>query len=265
MARVALSVEYDGSFYNGFQWQPDVPSIAASLQGAVSEVANHDLHLTAAGRTDAGVHALNQIVHFDTTAERRPHNWLFGINTHLPSSIKVHWANSVSDEFNARFSALARRYIYVIINHSSLPALWQQRAICWHKPLDTGKMQQAAGHLLGERDFSSFQSSECQSSTPMRRIDAIKVKEDGKFVVIDITANAFLHHMVRNIAGTLLMIGEARYDTGWIERVLMARDRKQAGITAPAQGLYFVSASYPDHFGLPLQAAPDRLTQISED
>jgi tRNA pseudouridine38-40 synthase len=126
-------------------------------------------------------------------------------------------------------------------------------------------MQQAATYLLGEQDFSSFQSSQCQSSTPMRRIDNIKVRRDGYFVVIDITANAFLHHMVRNIVGTLLMIGQGRYHTDWINRVLMAKDRKVAGMTAPAQGLYFVSASYPDHFGLPLQVAPERLTQISDD
>ena len=243
--RIALGIEYDGSGYAGWQQQQGQPSIQAALEHALGFVANQPIKLTCAGRTDAGVHALSQVAHFDCAVERTVRNWVHGANSGLPNDICVRWAESVSDDFHARFSATARHYRYIIDNRPVRSALHYHR-VTWHyAALDADRMHQAAQCLVGEHDFSAFRDSDCQSKTPMRNMMAINVKRDQHWVMIDITANAFLHHMVRNIVGVLLPIGEGKREPSWAAEVLASRDRTQAGVTAPAAGLYLTAVDYP--------------------
>jgi len=251
MSRVALGIEYDGTGYHGWQTQPEVPAVANDAQKALSRVANHPIHLTAAGRTDAQVHACEQVVHFDTDANRPEKAWVRGANRYLPNSIRVHWARYVDDQFHARFSALSRTYHYLIINNPTNSALLNNLAAFWRQPLEVEYMRQAAQHLIGEHDFSSFQSSSCQSTTAIRRVDHIDCASYDKFIIVTVTANAFLHHMVRNIVGSLCLVGEQRRRLQWLAEVLQAKDRRVAGITAPAQGLYLSYVRYPENFNLP--------------
>jgi tRNA pseudouridine38-40 synthase len=249
--RWAVGLEYDGSAYAGWQIQESAASIQAVAEQALSAVADHRVMLTSAGRTDAGVHALQQVAHFDAEVTRSARSWVFGANTHLPPDIAALWAVPVAETFHARYSALSRTYRYVILNRATRPALGRNR-VCWlHAALDHERMAQAAAALVGEHDYSAFRSSECQSRTPIRRVEAIDVRREGPYVVIEARANAFLHHMVRNIAGVLIQIGRGEAEVGWAREVLEGRDRRLGGVTAPAGGLYLAQVSYPAEFGLP--------------
>lgn len=252
MPRWAAGLEYLGTHYRGWQQQQaGIPSLQAAFETALGAVANHPLSLQAAGRTDAGVHAFQQVVHFDTDAARTPYAWVMGSNRLLPADLSVRWVQPVPAHFQARHSAYARRYRYVIHNHRARSAWLGDRATWVVYALDAEAMHEAAQALCGERDFSAYRASECQSPTPMRNVHAVRVRRRGDFVVLDICANAFLHHMVRNIMGVLLEIGQGRRPISWAAELLVGRDRRRGPATAPAQGLYFAGPSYPADFGLP--------------
>ena len=250
--RVALAFEYDGRGFHGWQLQKSgVRSVEAELTRAVARVANHPVELVCAGRTDAGVHASYQIAHFDTPSVRNLRSWVMGINTALPEDISVHWAGNGVGDFHARFSATYRRYRYIIYNHPVRPGI-QRGQVSWtFRPLDAERMHEAAQVLTGEHDFSSFRAAGCQSRTPIRFLERISVTRKRDFVVIDVQANAFLHHMVRNIAGALMSVGSGKQRPEWIREILIARDRKAAGVTAPPHGLYLVDVGYPEELGIP--------------
>lgn len=251
--RIACRIEYDGSAYNGWQAQPHPGSrtVQQTLEAALAEVAAAPLRVNCAGRTDSGVHGHAQVIHFDAPTARSCKAWVIGTNSRLPADIRVHWAQPVPADFHARFSALARRYRYLIANTSIRPALLGRQLSWQRQPLDAGRMHAAAQCLLGERDFSAFRAASCQSSTAQRCITHCEVSRRGDLVVIDIQANAFLHHMVRNIAGSLMAVGSGSREPGWIAELLAGRDRTRAADTAPAAGLYLVAVLYPDRFGLP--------------
>jgi len=257
--RVALTVEYDGSNFHGWQLQrgSEVPSVQAVLESAVARVANAPVRLHCAGRTDTGVHATNQVVHFDSPCIRSTRSWVLGCNGNLPDSVAVKQACVVDTAFHARFSALSRRYRYLLYNADVRSAIGPAYLTWVRQPLDVDLMHSEAQVLLGELDFSSFRAAACQSSTPMRRVDSVEVYRRGPLVVIDIQANAFLHHMVRNIVGSLLQVGKGRCQPGWLGELLELRERTRAADTAPANGLYLVQVQYPEEFGLPvLQPGP---------
>ncbi len=250
--RVALALEYDGAAFHGWQRQKSgVASVQAGLERAVGKVADEPVELVCAGRTDAGVHGSYQVVHFDTRAIRDRRSWVMGINTAVPSAIAVHWAGNAPEPFHARFSAVYRRYRYVIFNGPVRPALLATQVSWTFRPLDEGAMQQAAAYLEGEHDFSAFRAAGCQSRSPWRFVEFVRVSRHGEFVVIDVQANAFLHHMVRNFAGALMAVGQGRFPPRWVGEVLAGRDRRQAGVTAPPGGLYLVDVGYPAQFGIP--------------
>ncbi|WP_152206706.1 tRNA pseudouridine(38-40) synthase TruA [Marinobacter changyiensis] len=250
--RVALVFEYDGAGYHGWQFQKSgVPSIEGALVKAISRVADHPVELVCAGRTDAGVHASYQVVHFDTPSVRDMRAWVMGINTGLPPAAAVHWAGAVAEDFHARFSATFRRYRYIIFNHEVRPGILRKQISWTFRPLEAEVMNRAAQVLLGEHDFSAFRAAGCQSRTPNRRLDFIEIRRHGEYLVLDVKANAFLHHMVRNIAGALMAVGSGKRPERWIHEILTGRDRKLAGVTAPPDGLYLVDVGYPDHFGIP--------------
>jgi tRNA pseudouridine38-40 synthase len=249
--RWALGVEYDGARYVGWQRQQDGVSVQALLEDAIGHVANHVVLTHCAGRTDAGVHALGQVVHFDTSARRSGRNWLLGINSRLPADIVVTWAKPVAQDFHARFGARARRYRYVIANQPLRPAVLSGGMTWWRYPLVAEHMHAAGQCLLGQQDFTSFRSMACQAKTAIRTLECIRVQRQGPYVVLDVRANAFLHHMVRNIAGVLLQVGQGVQPVDWVQEVLMARDRRVAGMTAPAAGLYFLGARYDPVFAIP--------------
>ena len=255
--RVALAVSYDGSAYHGWQSQrkPQVATIQEALEAALSRVADAPVLLQCAGRTDSGVHASHQIVHFDSPADRDEKAWVSGGNTHLPRAIAIQWAKPVSTDFNARFSATARRYRYIILNTAARPALLSSGVTWQSRSLDEQAMHQAAQSLVGELDFTSYRAVACQSRTAMRNVHSVDVSRRGDMVIIDIQANAFLQHMVRNIAGVLMAIGTGRESVAWSGEVLRAKNRAAAAATAPPFGLYLVGVTYPDHFQLP-QADP---------
>lgn len=252
-SRVACRIEYDGSLYNGWQAQPhlNVTTVQQTLEAALAVVANEPLRVHCAGRTDTGVHGLGQIIHFDDPVGRSCKNWVIGTNTNLPASVRVHWAVPVPGDFHARFSALSRRYQYVIANTPVRSALLARQVSWQRRPLDADAMNEAAQALLGEQDFSSFQAASCQSPTPMRNVQQISVKRLGDLVIIDIEANAFLHHMVRNIAGSLMSVGYGRHSSDWIAGLLAGRDRAAAADTASPDGLYLVAVTYPESYNLP--------------
>lgn len=257
--RIVLGIEYDGSAFSGWQWQTHSRSIQACVEQAVSAVANHPLHVICAGRTDAGVHALEQIVHFDSEAERDMRSWVFGANTSLPQEVRVLWAREVDQNFHARYSALARFYRYVILNRPIKSALDRRRVTWVPLPLDEARMQSAAMHLFGEHDFSAYRAQGCQSKSPRRCVYFIDVYRQGERVIMDICANAFLHHMVRNVAGALIAVGLGKQEPDWVKVVLASRDRRQAGATAPPDGLYFGGVAYPLEFGFARHPVFDRL------
>ena len=251
MRRFAMGVEYDGTAYCGWQRQPHAPSVQALVEKAVSRVADHALQVVCAGRTDTGVHATGQVIHFETRADRTNRSWLLGTNANLPRDIRSQWVLPAETGFHARFSALARSYRYIILNQSLGSALWRDR-VCWeHRQLDEHRMQKGACYLVGEHDFTSFRSLACQAKNPVRTIENLRVTRNGKYLTIDVVANAFLHHMVRTIAGALIAVGSGEKKPDWIQEVLECRDRKKSGVTAPASGLYLVGVRYPREFGFP--------------
>jgi len=257
--RIVLGIEYDGSRYHGWQAQAGLHTVQSSVEKALSRIANHTVEVVCAGRTDTGVHALGQVVHFDTGSERSHHAWIYGSNTFLPKDIAIRWVKEVPDDFHARYSAVSRSYRYVIYNHSLKPALLRSN-VAWHyKALDHERMAEAGSYLIGEYDFTSFRASECQSKTPIRHLTALSVTRQGDYVIMDISANAFLHHMIRNIAGVLIAVGAGLKDVLWAKYVLEAKDRRLGGETAPAYGLYFMEAKYPDHYGIAEMQNPRRL------
>ncbi|MER2601944.1 MAG: tRNA pseudouridine(38-40) synthase TruA [Candidatus Competibacter phosphatis] len=251
--RVALGVQYDGSGFRGWQaQQPGTRTVQAALEQALSRVADHPVRVICAGRTDAGVHGVGQVVHFDTTAVRLERAWVLGGNVHLPLDINLNWAREAPDDFHSRFSALARRYRYLILNQPQRSALWRGRATWHYRPLDVKQMQIASQALIGEHDFSAFRAAECQARHPIRDIHELILHRQGNGVVLEVEANAFLQHMVRNIAGVLMTIGAGDRPVEWAQEVLEQRDRTQAGVTAPAEGLYLLAVRYPERFGLPM-------------
>ncbi len=250
--RIAMGIEYDGSQFCGWQAQKvDLPTVQEALEAALSRVANESVKVICAGRTDTGVHGVGQVVHFDTDAERSEYSWIRGSNANLSKAVSVQWARGVNEDFHARFCAQQRRYRYVILNRISRPSFTRGRVTWEHRPLDASRMQQAAEHLLGEHDFSSYRAVACQAHSPVRIVSQLAVQRKDDLVIIDIEANAFLHHMVRNIAGVLMTIGAGDQAVDWSREVLVARDRTQGGITAPPHGLYFMSVDYPSEFGIP--------------
>lgn len=249
--RIALGIEYDGSDFCGWQYQDHSPSVQASVELAIGRVANHPVRVICAGRTDTGVHALNQVVHFDTDVVRSARSWVYGCNANLPKGVVVLWAQVIAEEFHARFSARRRSYRYVILNRGVRPTFLAYR-VCWdHRALDAGKMQQAANHLLGKHDFNAYRATACQAKSPVREIYALQVRRDRDLLLIDIEANAFLHHMVRNIAGVLMTIGCGEQPVDWSLAVLLSRDRKLGGVTAPPFGLYLMDVDYAPDYHLP--------------
>jgi tRNA pseudouridine38-40 synthase len=249
--RVAAIVEYDGTEYAGWQSQDHSSSIQDAVQAALSFVAGHPVFVLCAGRTDSGVHATGQVIHFDTRATRTPRAWVLGANTKLSPSIALQWAGEVSIGFHARHKAVRRTYRYCILNRSARSALQRTRTAWIHRPLDAAAMHAAAQALVGEHDFSAFRSVECQSKTTVRRVERIEVRRDGDYLWLEITANAYLHHMVRNIVGTLLDVQRETNPVGAMSRVLAGANRRFAGATAPAAGLYLWRVDYPVNFGIP--------------
>jgi tRNA pseudouridine38-40 synthase len=255
MRRLAVGVEYDGGPYSGWQVQSNAPSVQGLLEAALGRIANHPVETTCAGRTDAGVHARAQVAHFDTAAVRTSHAWLLGINHYLPSDISVRWVRPAPDHFHARYSARWRTYRYLILNRSARSALAAGRALLVHQPLEVAPMQQASAWLIGEHDFSAFRSSECQSHSSVRELQSVAVGRQGDWVHIDVTANAFLHHMVRNIVGLLLAVGIGRVPPERARQQIESRERSQGEATAAAHGLYLWGVDYPPEFGLPGDSA----------
>lgn len=251
MMRWALGIEYDGTHYCGWQAQPDLRTVEGDLSLAISLVADHEIELVCGGRTDSGVHASGQVVHFDTVSRRSMHAWTMGANANLGPHVSVAWARPVADYFHARYSALRRHYRYTIFNRRTRSALAAVRSAWVGVPLDVEAMQMAATPLIGEHDFSAFRASECQSNSPVRRLDAIVVTRSENFVHIDVTANAFLHHMVRNIAGLLMSVGRGERSVAHVADILASRDRRRNAATAPAEGLCLVAIDYPAAFRLP--------------
>jgi tRNA pseudouridine38-40 synthase len=251
--RVALGVSYRGQAYHGWQSQPGGNTVQDTLEHALSRFADHSLRVMCAGRTDTGVHALNQVVHLDTQIEREPFSWVRGTNRYLPADIAVQWSQLVPDTFHARFSAQGRRYVYVLLESAVRPAV-EVGSVGWSlRALDAAAMQGAAGLLVGEHDFSAFRSAECQAASPVKTIHSISIARRGAYWRFEFDANAYLHHMVRNLMGCLLVVGSGARNLAWLREVLLARERKLAAATFPADGLYFVGPYYD-----PVHEIPDR-------
>lgn len=252
--KIALGIEYDGCQYFGWQRQESVLSVQQKLEEALSVIANSPIEVFCAGRTDSGVHGTGQVVHFETEVQRPLESWCFGTNAHLPDDISVKWAVDVPEDFHARFSATARRYRYIIFSRKLRSAILPHGVSHYHCDLDYKKMHEAGQFLLGENDFSSFRAAKCQSHTPWRNIHHLNVYRVGNYIIVDIQANAFVHHMVRNIVGSLIEVGKGAQPVEWIKWLLEQKDRKLAAPTAKAEGLYLVDVNYPEHFGIPKTA-----------
>ena len=251
MTRWALGIEYNGARFSGWQSQVGVPTVQDAVERALSQVANEPIRVIAAGRTDAGVHAHGQVVHFDTTQSRGSEAFTRGVNTCLSADVSILWAHPVPEDFHARFSALGRTYRYIILNRRARPGLWASRVTFDYRPLDERRMQEAAGALLGQHDFTSFRASQCQAKSPVRTLRRLVIERSGAFVILTVEADAFLHHMVRNIGGVLCAIGAGEQPVSWAEWVLKARDRAVGGLTATPDGLYLYAVQYPDHYKVP--------------
>lgn len=251
MKRLALGLQYDGTAYRGFQAQAGLATVQGELEAALSAIANEPITVYCAGRTDAGVHALGQVVHFDTQADRSLHGWLMGTNSKLPHDISVQWIQEVPEDFHARYKARSRRYRYVIANTPVRPALMNRFATWIYRPLDEKRMHEAAQFLLGTHDFSAFRAVECQAKNPIKTMEFANIARVEDYLILDIKADAFLHHMVRNIVGTLLPIGFGEEPVDFMKKVLESRDRTQAGVTAKPCGLALIEINYPDNFNLP--------------
>lgn len=253
--RIALGIEYDGSPFCGWQTQPAACAVQDVVEIALSEIAGESISVVTAGRTDTGVHALGQVLHFDTAARRPDSAWVRGVNALLPPTVAVRWSREVDPAFHARFSARARRYRYLLLNRATRPGLQSGRVGWFHAPLDVEAMRAAASHLLGEHDFSAFRSAECQAKSPIRVLEALAIQRQGEVIVFDLKANAFLHHMVRNIVGCLVYVGKGKHAPPWLGELLAARDRKLAAPTFAPDGLYLTAVDYEARWGLP-DAAP---------
>lgn len=252
MCRYAASIQYNGNKFYGWQkLKNNLITVQDMVEQAIATVANHEVNIVCAGRTDAKVHAVGQIIHFDSNAKRSPNNWQQGINSNLPDTIAVNWVKPVNKEFHARFSALWRHYRYFIYNHNVRPTHFATGVTLVYKELDHELMQQAGSFLLGEHDFNSFRAVQCQSKTSIREIFQLQVKRIGNLIIIDVQANAFLHHMVRNIVGALITVGHKKRDPEWINQVLLAKDRTKSAATAPSYGLYFMNVGYPEDYSIP--------------
>lgn len=263
MARIALGLEYDGTDFCGWQWQREGRTVQAELQRAVGRVAAAEVVIHGSGRTDTGVHADAQVVHFDTAAQRSSRQWVLGINSNLPADIAVTWARPVATDFDARRSALWRRYRYSILQQATRSARWRRRTWWVRESLDVAQMTAAATAWLGENDFSAFRAASCQSRSPMRRLMAATVGVSGALIEIEFQANAFLQHMVRNLVGALVEIGSGRRPAGWAAELLASRDRSLGAVTAPPQGLALVGVGYPEAFDLPSTRSADASTCFS--
>jgi tRNA pseudouridine38-40 synthase len=260
--RIALGVDYIGTNYAGWQQQRHAPSVQQVVESAVSRVADQTVRVHCAGRTDAGVHATGQVVHFETLSVRPPRAWTLGVNTNLPDDVAVQWALPVDASFHARFSAQARHYRYLILRRPVRSALWHHRALWTHRSLNLGPMRQAAGVLVGRHDFSSFRALACQAKSPVRTVHYLRLIEHGPILELAIGADGFLHHMVRNIVGVLLAIGRGDASADWTGELLSLRDRRRGGITAPAHGLYLARVDYPSNYGLPTSMGDSSLAVI---
>ena len=249
--RIALGVEYDGSQFCGWQSQPDGRTVQDTLQAALKVISGKVVPVIAAGRTDAGVHALEQVVHFDTDIERPLSAWVRGVNSQLPESVAVLWAHAVPDEFHARFSAHARSYHYVLINRPVRSAVYHGKVGWFHAPLEVDRMREAAQYLVGEHDFSAFRSSECQAKSPIKNLVQLDIQQQGDTIIFNLTANAFLHHMVRNIIGCLVYVGKGKHPPQWLGEVLQSRNRNFAAPTFAPDGLYLRRIQYDEKWGLP--------------
>lgn len=249
--RIALGLEYCGSAFCGWQSQAGGGAVQDALEAALARIADGPVATLCAGRTDARVHATHQVVHFDTGAERPLTAWVRGVNTHLPEGVAVRWAQPVSEEFHARFSARGRCYRYLLLNRPQRPGLWQGRAGWFHGPLNLEAMQAGAARLLGEHDFSAFRAAECQAKSPIKTLWRAEVRQLGEWFVFDFAASAFLHHMVRNLVGSLVTIGKGAQEPAWMAELLTHQDRKLAAPTFSPDGLYFRGPIYEAHWGLP--------------
>jgi tRNA pseudouridine38-40 synthase len=254
--RIALGLEYSGASFTGWQSQADGRGVQDALERALAAIADARIGTIAAGRTDAGVHATMQVVHFDTEAARPTNAWIRGVNSHLPPDVAVLWAQDVPAEFHARFAATARYYTYLLVSRATRPALLASRVGWYHRPLDIGAMSEAAQALAGTHDFSAFRAAECQAATPVKTLSQIAVGAEGEYVRFDFSANAFLHHMIRNIVGALVHIGAGKKPVAWISDLLSERDRTRAAPTFAADGLYLTGADYDVVFGLPSTRRP---------
>lgn len=250
LTRIVLGIEYDGSQFSGWQWQTGKRTIQSVLEQALSKVANQPVSVICAGRTDAGVHAFEQVVHFDTEVQRDLYSWMMGGNRNLPDDVRIIWVKPASGDFHARYSAIARFYRYIILNRPMKSALLQEQVTWYSMPLDAEKMHLAAQSLCGNHDFSSFRAQGCQSKSPQRFMYFVDVHRQEQQVIIDISANAFLHHMVRNIAGVLMEIGAGKRPVEWTQELLALKDRSQGGITAPPHGLHLAGVYYPECYGI---------------
>ena len=250
--RYVAGISYDGSTYYGWQrLKQALPTIQENIEDALCKLTSDDIHVVCAGRTDTGVHASRQIIHFDTHAILSENNWIFGTNYYLPKNITLNWLVPVSEHFNARFSALSRRYIYIIYNHIIRPFQLNQQVTWIYRTLDSQMMEKAGHYLIGTHDFNAYRTVHCQSKNSIRNVLALKIIRKNGFIIIDIQANAFLHHMVRNIVGVLMAVGSGKHSPEWAREVLLSRDRRCAGVTAPPYGLYLADVLYPSHFLLP--------------
>jgi len=249
--RIALGLEYDGAAFCGWQTQPGGCAVQDHLQAALAQIAGHPIEVTAAGRTDAGVHATAQVAHFDTQADRDDNAWMRGTNSTLTPALRVLWSLGVPDAFNARYSARRRMYRYVLLNEPVAPAVMRARVGWYHRPLDLGAMREATQILEGEHDFSSFRDAQCQAKSPLRNLQQASVEQAGNLFVFTFRANAFLHHMVRNMVGCLVYVGAGKHPPGWMRELIFARDRRLAAPTFMPDGLYLSGVEYDSSFGLP--------------
>lgn len=254
--RIVLGVEYDGGAFRGWQTQPGGGTVQDALEAALARIAGVPVDVVCAGRTDAGVHATGQVVHFDIAVERPLTAWVRGVNTFLPPAVAVRWAQPVAAEFHARFSAFGRCYRYILINRPQRMGVWHGRAGWYHHPLDAEAMQQAADFLIGEHDFSAFRAADCQARSPVKTVRQARVRRVGETITFDFEAGAFLHHMVRNLVGSLVYVGQGKHPPEWIPQLLASADRRLAAPTFSAAGLYLVGVRYEEHWGLPIAGNP---------
>ncbi len=252
ITKYAIGVEYSGADYCGWQQQKHCVAIQEHVQNAIGFVANHPIQLVCAGRTDSGVHAVEQVAHFESGAERDDRAWILGSNCRLPRDIRIKWIKAVDDNFHARFSAFARSYRYIILNSRVPSAIFHDRVNWEYRRLDHTSMHECAQQLFGEHDFSAFRAAGCQAKSASRNVHEINITRQGELIYFDIKANAFLYHMVRNLAGSLITVGKGEQSIEWFAEVLASKDRNLADVTAPAAGLYLVRAYYPDQYNLPI-------------